>query len=436
MSSELNYYKFSIRTNDGARMSNVIEYQGLFLGQIANPDGSQSQKRTRPFALIRYLPDDTQTQTLWRGEITNFNPGYNLEIFPHPESPGDYLIFTHPESNLASNHCYWLQQEGTSIEITAAQTDLTGLKYIHYHAGRFIGVFHWNPIQRIHLGRPHQITIIEITMSFRGKKGQLIRKGNQIGINGTRTASPHDLASFYTAKNRICSVIPPGEDYMVFQLNLSVQVKYNILTHELTATTDVIEFLQPDGTLLDEWDVDMPPNPVYNVLQATLITGTQDFLVQDIWTHLANKLYIYKQSDKRFHRIATPIGWPKYGAGHVHFLNPSRAILTYRDLYTCKYLHSLVELDTESLTLTIIGESKSEHSQSISVLPSGAILLNNCLFEPIRASPLAKDAIARVATAITSTTADKSIPYSVAELIGKFALLKSSSATAVATLND
>ena len=446
MSAKTNqFYKFAIQTSDGSRMSNVIEYQGLFLGQISNsdiPDNPLQQNRKEMFALIRYSAT-AQPDTLWRGEITNFDAGYNLEIFPHPESPGDYLVFTHPESNLSGSHCYWLQQYGISTEIPAAQTKLIGLKYIHYHTGRFIGVFHWLTTQRIHLGYPHRITIGEINISSRGKQGQLIRIPKQIGINVIHTTTLHDLNPIYVAKNRICSIIPPGPDYMVFQLNLAVQVRYNILTHELSATTEVIQFRQPDGTLLNGWDAyDMPPNPVYNCLYAAPITGTQDLLVQDTWVDTT--LYIYKQSDKRFHMIATPSGWPVSSYVLVHFLTHNIAIITKSNFKTKEYWQSLAELDRENLTFNIIGSSDFKHSQSISVMPSGNILLNDRLYEAIGAASsnperqpiLATQAINKVATGLSNTTEDKHIPYQMCELIGKFVLLQSSHVQVATTLND
>jgi hypothetical protein len=439
MSAKLNYYKFRIRTSDGTNLYNVIEYQGLFLGQIQNPSNPHSQKLTQQFALIKY--GDTQTQTLWQGEITNFDPGYNLEIFQIPESLGDYLVFTHPISNMAGSHCYWLKQDGICTEIQAAQTKLIGLKYTYYHSGRFIGVFHWLTTQRIHIGHSHRITIGEINISVGEKQGQQTPK--QIGINVIHTATLHDLASIYSVRDRICGVIPAGEDCIVFRLNLSVQVKYYILTHELTATTDVIEFLQPDGTLLNEWDAqDMPPNPVYNVLYAAPITGTLDFMVKDTW---ANKLYIYKQSDKRFHMITHQNELPLFSYVSNYFLTPNLAIVTHYGYNTGEYCFSLEILDYKTNTFKIIARSYFEHLQSISVLSCGSILLNNCLFEPILTSPtnradqpptLAEKTINRVVNALSSTTDTASIAQPIAELIGKFILLRSSHVRAVATLTE
>ena len=438
MQAKHNYYKFSIRTSDGFYLSNVIEYQGLLFGKMQIPDYRAKQKRTEPFALIRYSHDEAQPETLWQGEITNFDPGYNLEIFPHPMSPGDFLVFSHPISNMAASHCYWLQKEGTSTEILAAQTVLVGLKYIHYYAGKFIGVFHKNTKQRIHIGNPHRISIGEINMSFHGKQGQLIQIGKQIGINIINTAIPHDLDIYMALfHNRICSVISPDKDYLVFQLNLSVQVKYNILTHELTATTDVIEFRQPDGTFLDEWEAyDIPPNPLFNCLYAVPITGTPDFLVEATWVN--TKLYIYKQSDKRFHMIATPQSLPV--SSSVHFLTPKIAIITKNNSHTGEYWQSLASLDCENLTFTIIGESHFKHSQSISVMPSGTILLNDCLCEPIQTTTRhpthADKAITSVATAISNTAATTPIPYQICKQIAKFTVLKSSMCQTAATLSD
>lgn len=439
MDTKPNYYKFRIRTSDGTNLYNVIEYQGLFIGQIQNPHSPHNQNRTKQFALIKY--EDAQTQTLWQGEITNFDPGYNLEIFQMPESLGDYLVFTHPISNMTGSHCYWLQQDGICTEIHAAQTKLIGLKYIYYHSGRFIGVFHWLTTQRIHIGHSHRITIGEISISAGEKPEQ--RTPKQIGINVIHTATLHDLAPIYSVRDRICGVIPASEDCIVFRLNLSVQVKYNILTHELTATTDVIEFLQPDGTLLNNWDAqDMPPNPVYNVLYAAPITGTSDFMVKDTW---ADKLYIYKQSDKRFHMITHQNEFPMFSYVPIHFLTPNLAIITHHNSHTGEYWQSLAELDRENLTFIIIGSSDFRHSQSISVLPCGNILLNDCLFEPIQASrtsladqppTLAEQTITRVACALSSTTTTAPMAHPIAELIGKFVLSRSSHIRAVATLND
>ena len=358
-----------------------------------------------------------------------------------PESLGDYLVFTHPISNMAGSHCYWLQQDGICTEIHAAQTKLIGLKYIYYHSGRFIGVFHWLTTQRIHIGHSHRITIGEISISAGEKPEQ--RTPKQIGINVIHTATLHDLAPIYSVRDRICGVIPASENCIVFRLNLSVQVKYNILTHELTATTDVIEFLQPDGTLLNNWDAqDMPPNPVYNVVYAAPITGTSDFMVKDTW---ADKLYIYKQSDKRFHMITHQNEFPMFSYVSNYFLTPNLAIVTHYGYNTGEYSFSLEILDYETCTFKIITRSYFEHLQSISVLPCGNILLNNCLFESISQSrtnrtehqaTLAEKTITRVANALSSTTTTSSVAYPIAELIGKFALLRLSHVRAVATLND
>lgn len=440
MSAKLNYYKFSILTSDGSNLSNVIEYQGLFLGQILNQDSAQSQKRTKPFALIKYS-DDGRLQTLWRGEITNFDPGYNLEIFPHPESPGDYLVFTHPESNLASSHCYWLQQVGTSTEIKAAQTKLVGLKYIHYHAGKFIGVFHTNIKTRKHVESFHGVNICEIIISFRGAKKQLIQKGNQIDINIIDLKLSY-LNANLAFSNRFCSYISPEDDCLVFQINLSVQIKFNILTHETTESVKTIIFLQNDNTLLKNWDeYGFPHDPLLN-LRAYPITGTDDFSIIDTWAD--ENIYIYKNSDKRFHLVFIPeqLKLNRYHA--IRFLTSNLAIITNFITQNGEYNQILTVLDTEKLRLTIISDKMFGNCQSIGAIPNDGIFIQDSMYEPIRQpkrrpdqpATLAEQTIARVANAMSNSTTTTSLPYQIGELIGKFTLLRSSHVRAVATLDD
>ncbi len=433
MSAKHNYYKIPIQTKDGLQLYDVLEYQGLFLGKNTNPDRPaipHSQKNKQKFVLIKYS-DDGQPRTLWQGEITNFEAGYNLEIFPHPESPGDYLVFTHPESNLASSHCYWLKNSDNSCtEIMAAQTKLRGLKYIHYHIGKFIGIFHSQTTQRVHIGNSHRINIGGIVLSFRGSQNQLIQRGKQIDITVINIKRLADLDPIYHVCERFCSYNPPGEDYLVFQLNLSVQVKYNILTQETNVTNEVIEFRQPDETLLRDWDeLDMPPNPVYNCLNSYVIPGTQDLFVYDTWTWGENNIYIYKDSDKRFHWVKAP-NFRRIGYNDVKFLTPNLAIITKYDTHRAEYAQFIVHLDTENLKLTIIRESPLVNCQTISGMANGSILLRDNLYEPITGKhpkPFADQHIAKVAGALTG------ISLGMGNLVGKWSVaLKSTKLGSIA----
>jgi len=471
MAAKHNYYKFTIQTKDGAQLSNVIEYKGLILGKIPNtmrPDNPLRRNRKEMFALIRYSAD-SQPETLWQGEIANFEPGYNLEIFPHPESLRDYLIFTHPISNMAASHCYWLRVNdnsgvkthygecvgthyGECVEIVSAQIKLRGLKYIHYHNGKFIGVFHSRTTQRIHLGNPHDITIGRIIMSFRDAKKQLIQRGKKIDINIINIRHLDRLNPIYRVFNRICSHIPQGEDYMVFQLNLAVQVKYNILTQELSSTTEIIEFRQPDGSLLQGWDdMDMPQNPVYSFLHTFPINGTPDLLVYDGWTWGDNNVYIYRQSDKRFHRINDAPDYQQIGYNEIKFLTPNLATICKYNLYTGEYIHFLTEVDTDKLTFKIVGESSAINHQSIAVANTHgsarvSLIHRDSVFEQIRrtklhqSSSLQQQPSSRTDYEITKVAdvvcARYVIPYQIGMLIGKFALSMSSRSQTVCKLDD
>ena len=137
--------------------------------------------------------------------------------------------------------------------------------------------------------------------------------------------------------------------------------------------------------------------------------------------------------------------FPMFSYVSNYFLTPNLAIVTHYGYNTGEYSFSLEILDYETCTFKIITRSYFEHLQSISVLPCGNILLNNCLFESISQSrtnrtehqaTLAEKTITRVANALSSTTTTSSVAYPIAELIGKFALLRLSHVRAVATLND
>jgi hypothetical protein len=445
MSSKNNYYKFAIQTSDGVQLSNVIEYHGLILGKITNTvrqANPQRQKCTEMFALMRYS-DEAQPETLWQGEITNFDPGYNLEIFPHPESAGDYLVFTHPTSNKAHNHCYWLRTTDNScIEIAAAQTKLNGLKYIHYHAGKFIGVFYAITNRRIHLAQRHAINVREISISFRGARNQLISNGKQINVDISDIRMILDHA--WGVKMRICSYITPDQDSLVFQINVSEQVKYNILTQEYNRTVDDVDFLQADDTPLVNWDNNMPHSPL-NQLRTYPIPDSPNFFVIDVWCE--NNIYIYKQSDKRFHLINTAPHWHLRLYNEIKFLTSKLAIIDKYNSRTCDYTYFLTELDTDKLTLKIIAESSVMHYQSIAIANTpiiGGIIYQDSVYEPThqnahkscqsgKSSHTIRE-IDRVANIIASVS---DIPHQLGcELIGKFTLLKSSHSYAVEKLDD
>jgi hypothetical protein len=417
------FYKSTIITQDGDELYDILCYDDLILGKPMSERNKypfpQKQPKTRKeqHVLMRYSAD-AEPQTLWQGEIINFEEGYNLEIFPHPTIQGDYLIFTHPESNMAASRCYWLtnQEEAPTkcIEIIAAQTELFGLKYIHYHAGRFFGVFHQNNTTRIHIGKRHHIYVCEITIRAYGARRQIVFNGKQIPIVVESIRPRPDgqsQSNSPTVISRFCS--SKLDNLLVFKSGNGAEYHYNIDTCEISKVNEYnFIYLQPDGRELEGWDGDIPPNPIY-YLKIYTIPESNDLLIQDT---LFDNLYIHKALDNRFHHIDLS---NFAGLSHreliidVRFLNSKFVIIST----SCGKI-ILAQLDTENSTLTkMYMLTYSIHIDSVYVATTGAIIMNDAVYEPIVRTyhaPFADRCIARVSAELIGITPG------MANLVGKW----------------
>ena len=432
------YYKSIISTKDGIKLYDTIIYNGFILGKREDASPSKplkkqpNKKHTEQFVLMRYSVD-AKPQILWQGEITNFARGYNLEIFPHPESVGDYLIFTHSASKKASSHCYWLTTQETApaeqtvpvgrcINITAAQSKLTGLKYIHYHAGKFVGVFHRDRFIRFRIGMSHYASIYEIKFSFRDTKNHLIFNGSQININKKYTGSS------ITSTSWICSRIPEGTDELVFW-ERNHEFRYNILTQEISRWDRELVCCQPNDTPLVKWDNPEIFGVDYDKVLITYIIpdSTTDLLVRDSW---GDRIYIYKSADDRFHLVDAP-HTHFVGYNDIMFITPKFIVITKINTRTGKRTYFLTELDTEKLTLKIVCQlPDSAHSQSIGQhhLDASAIILRDHVYDPIytqghstHVSPFANRQISKFQHGLSA------ISQPMSSLVAKFALKQQSS---------
>jgi hypothetical protein len=431
-----NYFKSAICTQDGIELYDVLCYDDLILGKPISernkypPPQKQPKTRKEQHVLMQHSAGAVP-QTLWQGEIINFEEGFNLEIFPHPAIPGDYLIFAHPGSNKSGSMCYWLTNQDAAptkcIEINSAKTDLVGLKYINSHEGRFVGVFKENPKQTYYNNR-HHVLISEITIKSHGTRNQIIFNGKQIKFTLEHTQllrdpeQQHPPPGVYGVSqpcvvNRFCSY--KHDNLLIFKCCDGAEYNYNLDTRVISKVKQYhFNYLMPNGAELDGWEGDIPHAPL-EFIRIFAIPNSNDLFIQE---QLFYKMYLYKESENLFY----PINYdgPDFNEEIIGFVKFCSADI----LTICTDLHIyIMELDKEQHKLSFISRlCNAEHINSVVVSDTSAVIMRDTVYEPIKMTsdtplnptPFADQHIKKVSNVLTG------ISPGMANLVGKWSVAR------------